>query len=757
MNSKIYSNSLKIIVLCAIMFPTINPALSQYDTIHYIPPFYSRSGDLGNLGDQYLYLSTNSTTPFDVTVTESNGTLIAVVSISVTVEGVIDLGNQYFATGVVDQTGLNIPLTDEGIIATASTPFFANVRHTAGSQGSSLTCKGSWAKGTRFRSGHLYSVESSTTDGPLKSHMISVMALEDNTEITFSEFKNGVIFFGTPTTGNTTDDITIILDQFESYIIAAHIDEPLSTGNDTLVNGVLIESDLPIVVNTGSWCGGSDVPNAAASRDIGLDQIVPTTLIGSEYVVVKRYSFLEEENERVIVVADTDSTEITFNGSPTAPIILNAGEFYICPAALYDANDILYVEASNPVYIYQSTNGSSSVPYAQGLNFIPPLACSGIEEVTVPTIESYGNPAGIDIIAKVGSTVLVDGTPIGVAPLPVTGNSEWEVYKLTNMSGTVNFSCDENINVAMIANFGARGAAGYFSGFSQFEANIQALTVSGDSTLIEGCEAGMFILTKPENQLDEDVTYYLEIAGNAINGVDYSFVPDSIIVPAGISDDTLFVSALLDGILEGIEYVIITIVNNTECDTVSITDTLYIIDYINLSIIDSAEDQLICTQNGEQAHLFINVINGVQPYTYIWNPDEGNSTSSIYVAPATETVYTVFVTDACENSAVLDSFIVYNHCLPVVPNVITVNGDLTNDLFHIQNLEQYPESKLVILNRWGNIVYKNSDYDNSWGGEGFADGVYFYKLEVKYNEEIGIPFFEQGNVFSGFFHIISEN
>ena len=585
--------------------------------------------------------------------------------------------------------------------------------------------------------------------------MISVMALEDNTEITFSEFKNGVIFFGTPTTGNTTDDITINLDQYESYIIAAHIDEPLATGNDTLVNGVLIESDLPIVVNTGSWCGGSDVPNAAASRDIGLDQIVPTTLIGNEYVVVKRYSFLEEENERVIVIADTDSTEITFNGAATAIVSLNAGDFYICPAALYDTNDILYVEASNSVYIYQSTNGSSSVPHAQGLNFIPPLTCSGIQEVTVPTIESFGNPAGIDIIAKVGSSVLVDGAPIGVAPLPITGNNDWEVYKLTNMSGTVNFSSDENINVAMIANFGARGAAGYFSGFSQFEANIQAQTVSGDSTMIEGCEAGMFIMTKPENQLDEDVTYYLNISGNAINGVDYSFVPDSIVVPTGILADTLFVSALLDGTVEGVEYVIITIINNTECDTVSITDTLYIIDYINLSITDSAEDQLICTQNAEQAYLFINVTNGVQPYSYLWDPD-GSTTPSIYVAPATETVYTVLVTDACENSSVMDSFTVYNHCRPVVPNVITVNGDLTNDLFHIKNLEQYPDSKLVILNRWGNVVYENPNYDNSWSGEGFADGVYFYRLEVEYNPDIGIPYFEEGNVLSGFFHIISD-
>ena len=174
---------------------------AQYDTIHYIPPFYSRSADPVNLGDHSLFLSTNSPTPFDVTLVESNGNIIGTVNISLTNPIEVDLGNGYAATGVVDQTGINTVLNDEGIIASASEPFFANIRHSASSQGASLTCKGNWAKGTRFRSGHLYSIESSTTDGPLKSHIISVMAMEDNTTITFSGIKQGVIFNGTPTTG----------------------------------------------------------------------------------------------------------------------------------------------------------------------------------------------------------------------------------------------------------------------------------------------------------------------------------------------------------------------------------------------------------------------------------------------------------------------------------------------------------------------------------------------------------------------------
>lgn len=728
---------------------------AQYDTVHYIPPFYARSGDAANLGDHFLFLSTNSITPIDVVVVEADGTPISVATISVTAEAEINLGSMYAAIGIVDQSGINTVLQNEGIICTSAEPFFANIRHSAGSQGTSLTSKGSWAKGTRFRSGHLFTQLSGGGDGPLKTHMISVMAMEDNTTVTFSDIKTGVIFNGTPVTGNTSDDITITLDQFESYIIGAHLDELLATGNDTLVNGVLVESDQPIVMNTGSWCGGSNVPSGAASRDIGLDQIVPTSLLGTEYIVVKRFSFLEEECERVTVIADSDNTELFLNGSVTPIATLNSGEFYIFSAASYDANDIMYLESSAEVYVYQSTNGSATVSHAQGLNFIPPLGCSGIKEVTVPTIDSFnGLAAGIDIIGKVGATILVDGAPIGVAPLPVSGNTDWEVYKLTNMVGTVNFSSDENINVAMIANSGARGAAGYFSGFSKFEAEIQAFSTSGDSLIVEGCKSGQFILTKPDDQLNQDVVFYLTVSGTAQNGIDYTNVPDSILIPAGTISDTLVIDPTLDSALENLEDIIITIVNNNECgDTVSVTDTLYIQDYQPMEIISLAEDQLICTQAGEYADIFVTLTSGVSPYSYEWTPDLGN-VSSAQVSPNQMQFYFVQITDACAEIITSDTIWVHNHCLPMTPNVITANDDEINQFFIVKNLEQYPGSHLIIMNRWGNTVYENQDYDNSWDAEGLVDGVYFYRLTVNYNQEIGIPYFDEGNIIEGFVHIV---
>lgn len=66
-----------------------------------------------------------------------------------------------------------------------------------------------------------------------------------------------------------------------------------------------------------------------------------------------------------------------------------------------------------------------------------------------------------------------------------------------------------------------------------------------------------------------------------------------------------------------------------------------------------------------------------------------------------------------------------------IPNIFTPNGDGTNDQFEIRGLEKYAENKLTIINRWGDMVYQKSNYDNAWNGNSLLDGTYFYILEVK--------------------------
>lgn len=83
-----------------------------------------------------------------------------------------------------------------------------------------------------------------------------------------------------------------------------------------------------------------------------------------------------------------------------------------------------------------------------------------------------------------------------------------------------------------------------------------------------------------------------------------------------------------------------------------------------------------------------------------------------------------------------------------IPNLYTPNGDGANDTFEIRGLELFAENDLVIVNRWGNEVYKSNNYQNNWTGEGLNEGTYYYILRVK--ENLGAEW----QVFKGYITLI---
>jgi len=71
----------------------------------------------------------------------------------------------------------------------------------------------------------------------------------------------------------------------------------------------------------------------------------------------------------------------------------------------------------------------------------------------------------------------------------------------------------------------------------------------------------------------------------------------------------------------------------------------------------------------------------------------------------------------------------------VAPNVFTPNGDNANDLFFL-NVTNATSVELVILNRWGNIMFDMKGVNPAWNGKTDSgipvdEGVYFYKYVVK--------------------------
>ncbi|NAY92641.1 DUF11 domain-containing protein [Muricauda sp. JGD-17] len=79
-------------------------------------------------------------------------------------------------------------------------------------------------------------------------------------------------------------------------------------------------------------------------------------------------------------------------------------------------------------------------------------------------------------------------------------------------------------------------------------------------------------------------------------------------------------------------------------------------------------------------------------------------------------------------------------CL-VIYNEFSPNGDGVNDFFKIDCISRFPNNRLQVYNRWGNIVYEKRGYGNDWDGiaNGRAAvqkgdllpvGTYYYILEL---------------------------
>lgn len=116
--------------------------------------------------------------------------------------------------------------------------------------------------------------------------------------------------------------------------------------------------------------------------------------------------------------------------------------------------------------------------------------------------------------------------------------------------------------------------------------------------------------------------------------------------------------------------------------------------------------------------------------TYLWTGGSTNPTYGFSTAvPGTYTI-NVDVTNIC--ASVSDTaFFTVDDCEIIIPNIITPNGDNINDIFVITGMERHPNSLLKIFNRWGNLIYENANYQNTWNGETMngklvSDGTYYY-------------------------------
>jgi uncharacterized protein (TIGR02145 family) len=184
---------------------------------------------------------------------------------------------------------------------------------------------------------------------------------------------------------------------------------------------------------------------------------------------------------------------------------------------------------------------------------------------------------------------------------------------------------------------------------------------------MEGCSDARvrFKLTHTATQND---TIQLIKSGTALEGTDYTPIPNSVIIPTGQDSAQVIIHPLMDGITEGTETVILNI-QTPLCSGVSTTaDTILIFDYPVMSV-NAGNDTSICA--GIPVTLTAQRTGGISPYQYLWSTG-GTSATVTVNPPAGVNHYWAKVTDHCTQGAT-DTVTIVGWQGPAITNTVRID------------------------------------------------------------------------------------
>ena len=210
--------------------------------------------------------------------------------------------------------------------------------------------------------------------------------------------------------------------------------------------------------------------------------------------------------------------------------------------------------------------------------------------------------------------------------------------------------------------------ANSFSAGSPVEAEVFS-AVTDTSLIYESCNDGVirFIRTG-DLSLPQTVHWTVDSTSNATPGIDYDVFPDSITFLAG--EDTLFLylNVFNDGLVEGVETIILNIDNTCSCDFSSL-----IIEIDDPPLIEaSMDDQKIC--EGETAILSPVFNSFLDVASFVWST--GDSIPTLSVDPILSTTYQVTITNECGSTATVFAEV---DVVPSVEAMLTGGGILCAD------------------------------------------------------------------------------
>jgi len=331
-----------------------------------------------------------------------------------------------------------------------------------------FTLKGNNAKGTSFFiPGQNVMDNHSYTQPPKAYSSFDVVASEDNTTVTINPRKDivghaaGVAF-------------NVVLNKGQVYSAQA-----ISLSGLNHLHGSTVNSDKPVCITVKD---DSDQYPGLNSYDLTGDQIVPVTIIGEEYIVVRGYT-TPPMNDWTFITATVNGTSVSVDGTVAA--LLNAGETYRFQLVPTDLS--AFIIATQPVYVWHLTGYG----YEAGSAILPPMDCTGSTQVAFTRTSQFSFE--LIILTKAGAqgSFTLDGDPNKVTAAmfsSVAGNPNFVFARIQFPVGTLPVAAhiltnsQDIFHMGVIQTYdnGQSGCAyGYFSDFA-------SLNLGADQTVCPG-------------------------------------------------------------------------------------------------------------------------------------------------------------------------------------------------------------------------------------------------------------------------------
>ena len=177
----------------------------------------------------------------------------------------------------------------------------------------------------------------------------------------------------------------------------------------------------------------------------------------------------------------------------------------------------------------------------------------------------------------------------------------------------------------------------------------------------------------------------------------------------------------------------VTVSNTDNCaSTDSVIITVYTIPQFSLASTSATCDDY------KDGTATATITSATQPVALLWS----NGATVTNLTQLNTGIYYLTITDGT-SCITIDSVIVGSldqfNCLEI-PTLFSPNGDGKNDKFEIKHIDIYPDAKVEIYNRWGNLIFKSDNYanpsnwwDGTWKGKEISMGSYVFILTLSPN------------------------